>query len=54
MASKKTIAADNLAALGADRFAAILVELADDNADVKRYLRFELAAQMGRKTRAKT
>jgi hypothetical protein len=47
MASKKTITTDNLAALGADRLAAILVELADDNSDVKRYLRLELAAQMG-------
>ena len=50
MASKKTITADNLAALGADRLAAILVELADDNADVKRRLRLELAAQMGGET----
>jgi hypothetical protein len=32
---------------GTDRLAAILVELADDNADVKRHLRLELAAQMG-------
>jgi hypothetical protein len=47
MASKKTITTDNLAALGVDRLAAILVELADDNADVKRHLRLELAAQMG-------
>ena len=47
MASKKTITQDNLAALGVDRLAAILVELADDNADVKRHLRLELAAQMG-------
>ena len=47
MASKKTITVDNLAALGVDRLAAILVELADDNADVKRHLRLELAAQMG-------
>jgi hypothetical protein len=47
MASKKTITVDNLAALGVDRLAAILVELADDNADVKRHLRLELAARMG-------
>jgi hypothetical protein len=47
MASKKTITVDNLAALGADRLAAILVELADDHADVKRHLRLELAAQKG-------
>ena len=50
MASKKTITVDNLAALGADRLAAILVQLADDNADVKRHLRLELAAQMGGET----
>ena len=47
MASKNTINLDNLASLGADRLAAILVELADDNADVKRHLRLELAARMG-------
>ena len=47
MASKKTITVDNLTALGVDRLAAILVELADDDADVKRHLRLELAAQMG-------
>jgi hypothetical protein len=38
MASKNTINLDNLASLGADRLAAILVQLADDNADVKRHL----------------
>ena len=47
MPSKKTITVDNLTALGADRLAVILVGLADDNADVKRHLRLELAAQMG-------
>jgi hypothetical protein len=47
MVSKKTITTDNLAAPGADRLAEILVQLADDNADVKRHLRLELAAQMG-------
>ena len=50
MASKNTINLDNLASLGADRLAAILVQLADDNADVKRHLRLELAAQMGGET----
>jgi hypothetical protein len=50
MASKKTITKDNLVALGVDRLAAILVELADDNTDVKRHLRLELAAQMGGET----
>jgi hypothetical protein len=47
MASKKTVTPDNLAALGAERLAAILVELADDDAEVKRRLRLELAAQAG-------
>jgi hypothetical protein len=47
MASKKAITVDNPAALGADRLAAVLVRLMDDNADVKRHVRLELAAQMG-------
>jgi hypothetical protein len=47
MASKKTVTLENLAALGADRHAAILTELADDNADVKGRLRLELAAREG-------
>lgn len=47
MASKKTATLDNLAALGAERLAAILVELADSDAKIKRRLRLELAAQTG-------
>ncbi len=47
MASRKTVTADNLMALGPERLAAILVELADGNAEVKRRLRLELAAQTG-------
>ena len=47
MASKKTITLDNLIALGPERLAAILVELADGDAEVKRRLRLELAAQAG-------
>ncbi|HYZ32205.1 MAG TPA: hypothetical protein VE684_07985 [Crenalkalicoccus sp.] len=47
MASKRTVTPDNLMALGPERLAAILVELADDNAEVKRRLRLELAAQAG-------
>lgn len=47
MASKKTVTPDNLAALGTERLAAILVELADGDAEVKRRLRLELAAQAG-------
>src|SRR4051812_39666827 len=47
MASRKTVTLDNLMALGPERLAAILVELADGNAEVKRRLRLELAAQTG-------
>ena len=47
MASRKTVTPDNLMALGPERLAAILVELADGNAEVKRRLRLELAAQTG-------
>ena len=47
MASKKTVTLDNLIALGPERLAAILVELADGDAEVKRRLRLELAAQVG-------
>ena len=35
MASRKTVTPDNLMALGPERLAAILVELADGNAEVK-------------------
>jgi hypothetical protein len=47
MASKKTVTLDNLAALGPERLAAILIGLSDDDAEVKRRLRLELAAQVG-------
>ena len=47
MASRKTVTLDNLMAFGPERLAAILVELADGNAEVKRRLRLELAAQTG-------
>jgi hypothetical protein len=47
MASKKTVTFENLAALGLERLAAILVDLADADAEVKRRLRLELAAQVG-------
>jgi hypothetical protein len=46
-ASRKTVTLDNLMALGPERLAVILVELADGNAEVKRRLRLELAAQEG-------
>ena len=44
---KKAVTHDNLVALGVGRLAAILVELADDDAEIKRRLRLELAAQDG-------
>src|SRR3954466_3711135 len=47
MASKKSVNAENLAALGAERLAAILMDLADQDADTKRRLRLELAGQAG-------
>lgn len=47
MVSKKTVTMDNLVALGPERLAAILVELADGDAKIKRGLRLELAAQAG-------
>ena len=45
--SRKTVSLDNLTALGAPRLAAILVDLAAGNAEVKRRLRLELAGQAG-------
>ncbi len=47
MASKKTVTVHNLAALGPERLAAILADLAETDAEVKRRLRLELAAQVG-------
>lgn len=47
MVSKKTVTVDNLAALGSERLAAILVDLAAGHVEVKRRLRLELAAQAG-------
>jgi hypothetical protein len=47
MASRKTVIPDNLVVLGAERLAAILTELADGDAEVRRRLRLELAAQSG-------
>ena len=46
MASKKTVTLDNLTSLGAGRLAAVLVDLADSNTEVKRRLRLELAADV--------
>ena len=50
MASKKTVTLDNLAALGPERLATILIGLAEDYAEVKRRLRLEMAAQAGSDT----
>lgn len=47
MASKKTVSIDNLAALGAQRLATLLFELADSHPEIKRRLRLELAAEGG-------
>jgi hypothetical protein len=47
MAPKKTVTLESLVALGPERLAAILVDLADADAEVKRRLRLELAAQVG-------
>lgn len=43
--ARKTLSEANLAALGADRLATLLIEVAD--ADLKRRLRMELAAEVG-------
>lgn len=47
MASRRTLTADNLQALGAERLAALLMELSDGSATVKRRLRLELAGADG-------
>jgi hypothetical protein len=47
MASKQTVTLHNLAALGPERLAAILVDLAEADPEIKRRLRLELAAQVG-------
>lgn len=43
MASKKTLNKENLAALGAERLAELLIEVSANNAGVKRRIRLELA-----------
>jgi hypothetical protein len=44
--AKKTVSAPNLATLGADRLAALLIEAAAADASLKRRLRMELAAEV--------
>jgi hypothetical protein len=46
-ASLKKVSPENLARLGAERLAEILVEAADTRPDLKRRLRMELAAEQG-------
>jgi hypothetical protein len=45
--SKKTLNKTNLEALGADRLAALLIEVSTGSADIKRRLRFELSHNLG-------
>lgn len=45
--SRKAVNAPNLAALGAERLAAILMDTADDDPTLKRRLRMELASEVG-------
>ncbi|HTK35516.1 MAG TPA: hypothetical protein VL358_09555 [Caulobacteraceae bacterium] len=45
--SQKKVTAENLAGLGAERLAEILVSVAETRVDLKRRLRMELAAQQG-------
>ena len=49
MASKKTLNAKNLEALGAARLAELLIEISTGNAASKRHLRLELAGALGPK-----
>lgn len=46
-AARKTVSAVNLAALGADRLAGLLMEAAAGNANLKRRLRLELVSEVG-------
>ena len=45
--SRKTVSAGNLAALGAERLAAILMDAGEDDSALKRRLRMELATEVG-------
>jgi hypothetical protein len=47
VASRKTLTSENLAGLGADRLADILLGVADTRPDLKRRLRMEVAAEQG-------
>ncbi len=52
MTSKKTLNAENLKALGAQRLAELLIDIADGDATTKRRLRLELIAREAPKTMA--
>ena len=45
--SKKTLNTANLAALGAERLAELLIEISTGSADMKRRLRLELSHNLG-------
>ena len=45
--SQKILNPKNLAALGADRLAALLIEVSTGSADIKRRLRMELSYNLG-------
>ncbi|HWW27467.1 MAG TPA: hypothetical protein VNZ85_16405, partial [Caulobacter sp.] len=45
--SKKTLTTANLAALGAERLAELLIDVAEGHAQIKRRLRLELAGEIG-------
>lgn len=47
MASKKTVTAENLVQLGAERLADLLLLLAEEQPTIKRRLRLELAGEAG-------
>lgn len=50
MASKRTVTAENLVRLGAERLAGILLDLAGEHPATKRRLRLELAGEAGGET----
>ena len=45
--AKKTVNLENLEGLGARRLAELLLELGEENAEIKRRLRLELAGEAG-------
>ena len=45
--SKKTLNSENLAALGAERLAELLIEVSTASAEIKRRLRLEISHSLG-------